>query len=94
MAITCLGLNAADRNLTTKTSPGIASETDDPSSATVLPETPSSQFSNDEALKQGEYRDILNLTRVLLHGPKSKVDVDAVLERYVVQKEIIEIFWD
>ncbi|XP_050379056.1 uncharacterized protein LOC126796301 [Argentina anserina] len=29
----------------------------------------------------GDYRDILSLTRVLVYGPKSKADVDRVIER-------------
>lgn len=41
-----------------------------------------SRVSDEEALKMGDYREILNLTRVLVHGPKSKVDVDTVIEWY------------
>lgn len=37
--------------------------------------------SNEEALRMGDYRDILNLTRALIHGPQSKADVDIVIER-------------
>ncbi|KAK3002163.1 hypothetical protein RJ639_021701 [Escallonia herrerae] len=37
--------------------------------------------SDDEAHKMGDYRDILSLTRVLVHGPESKADVDIVIER-------------
>ncbi|KAL6968739.1 hypothetical protein U1Q18_034532 [Sarracenia purpurea var. burkii] len=36
---------------------------------------------DEEALKMGDYRDILSLTRVLVCGPKSKADVDIVIER-------------
>ncbi|XP_052174922.1 uncharacterized protein LOC127789885 isoform X2 [Diospyros lotus] len=36
---------------------------------------------SDEAHKIGDYRDILSLTRVLLFGPKSKADVDVIIER-------------
>lgn len=39
------------------------------------------QASDDEARKMGDYRDILSLTRVLMHGPESKADVDSVIER-------------
>ncbi|KAJ6803183.1 paladin [Iris pallida] len=39
------------------------------------------QLSGEEALKQGDYRDILSLTRVLIYGPKSKEEVDLVIER-------------
>lgn len=40
-----------------------------------------SRASNEEALRMGDYRDILSLTRVLIHGPQSKADVDIVIER-------------
>ncbi|CAK9165927.1 unnamed protein product [Ilex paraguariensis] len=36
---------------------------------------------DEEAHKMGDYRDILSLTRVLVHGPESKADVDIVVER-------------
>ncbi|KAK5783849.1 hypothetical protein PVK06_038365 [Gossypium arboreum] len=29
----------------------------------------------------GDYRDILSLTRVLIHSPKSKENVDTIIER-------------
>lgn len=38
--------------------------------------------SDDEARKMGDYRDILSLIRVLVHGPESKADVDSVIDRY------------
>ncbi|KAK8954830.1 hypothetical protein KSP39_PZI001610 [Platanthera zijinensis] len=34
-----------------------------------------------EVLKHGDYSDILSLTRVLIHGPRCKADVDALIER-------------
>ncbi|KAH1035232.1 hypothetical protein AAZX31_20G079600 [Glycine max] len=40
-----------------------------------------SRASNEAALKMGDYRDILSLTRVLIRGPQSKSDVDIVIER-------------
>lgn len=40
------------------------------------------QASEEAAFRLGDYRDILSLTRVLMHGPKSKADVDIVIERY------------
>ncbi|XP_048336813.1 uncharacterized protein LOC107426194 isoform X1 [Ziziphus jujuba] len=40
-----------------------------------------SRMSDEEALRMGDYRDILSLTRVLMYGPKSKADVDLVIER-------------
>ncbi|XP_071715447.1 uncharacterized protein [Rutidosis leptorrhynchoides] len=41
----------------------------------------SSEDSYLEARQRGDYRDILSLTRVLVHGPESKSDVDVVIER-------------
>lgn len=43
----------------------------------------SSHLSAEEAHRMGDYRDILSLTRVLIHGPESKADVDAVIDRYI-----------
>lgn len=43
---------------------------------------------SDEALRMGDYRDILSLTRVLVYGPKSKADVDLVIERYIISFRI------
>ncbi|XP_057482854.1 uncharacterized protein LOC130769660 isoform X3 [Actinidia eriantha] len=39
------------------------------------------QAFDEEAHKMGDYRDILSLTRVLVCGPKSKADVDNIIER-------------
>ncbi|XP_041022066.1 paladin isoform X2 [Juglans microcarpa x Juglans regia] len=39
------------------------------------------QASDAEAHEMGDYRDILSLTRVLVHGPQSKADVDIIIER-------------
>ncbi|MBA0831863.1 hypothetical protein Goarm_016294 [Gossypium armourianum] len=44
-------------------------------------ESMSLQTSEEEARRMGDYRDILSLTRVLIHGPKSKADVDIIIER-------------
>lgn len=38
----------------------------------------------EDARRMGDYRDILSVIRVLIHGPESKADVDAVIDRYVV----------
>ncbi|KAL4323919.1 hypothetical protein GQ457_11G001890 [Hibiscus cannabinus] len=40
-----------------------------------------SRSSEEEARRMGDYRDILSLTRVLMHGPRSKADVDIIIER-------------
>lgn len=47
----------------------------------VTEENLPSRASNETALSMGDYSDILNLTRVLIHGPQSKADVDLVIER-------------
>ncbi|XP_047316660.1 paladin-like isoform X2 [Impatiens glandulifera] len=39
------------------------------------------RISDEEARRNGDYRDILNLTRVLPCGPQSKEDVDVIIER-------------
>ncbi|GJN24153.1 hypothetical protein PR202_gb11875 [Eleusine coracana subsp. coracana] len=49
--------------------------------STSLTKTMSIKTSTDIALRQGDYRDILNLTRVLVYGPKSKQEVDTVIDR-------------
>lgn len=42
---------------------------------------PQRSCGDDEAYKQGDYRDILSLSRVLASGPASKVEVDNVINR-------------
>lgn len=77
MAILCCKLGAVG-NFASVNSQSLASINN-----SFLPKEDSpDQFSNDEALKMGDYRNILNLTRVLPYGPKSKADVDLVIERY------------
>lgn len=56
-----------------------------PQISPVVEENLPSRASNEEALKMGDYRDILNLTRVLVRGPQSKADVDIIIERYISQ---------
>lgn len=43
-----------------------------------------SHLSTEDAHRTGEYRDILSVIRVLIRGPESKRDVDAVIYRYVI----------
>ncbi|XP_078444624.1 metal ion-binding protein isoform X2 [Wolffia australiana] len=66
MAITCLGLGAGAG--------------DDQGPATPSP-PPSEVVAGDEMLRHGDYRDILSLTRVLTRGPRSKAEVDLVIDR-------------
>ncbi|BBG98528.1 hypothetical protein Prudu_007949 [Prunus dulcis] len=59
-----------DPQLLFRTNPSYTTEEDLPSRA-----------SDEEVRRMGDYRDILSLTRVLVYGPKSKADVDVVIER-------------
>lgn len=52
-----------------------------------------SQASEEAAFRIGDYRDILSLTRVLMYGPKSKADVDIVIERYA-KEYFMALAWD
>lgn len=77
MAITCLGLDADG-----KFSSEILETLVESNNLSLTHNgTASSQLSGEAAFKQGDYRDILNLTRVLIYGPKSKEEVDMVIER-------------
>ncbi|KQK14315.1 paladin [Brachypodium distachyon] len=76
MAITCLGLGADAKFVMEQTA-----ETHFVS--TYLTKSVSVKTSTDIALRQGDYRDILNLTRALVHGPKSKEEVDRVIDRCI-----------
>ena len=79
MAIICIKLDA-EAKLTSKISQTLVSSRRSSSlSESNLP----SELSDEEALRMGDYRDILSLTRVLIHGPKSKADVDIIIEKYV-----------
>ncbi|GKU98379.1 hypothetical protein SLEP1_g11390 [Rubroshorea leprosula] len=77
MAIICCRLDAEANSTLLKTpQPSVdthLTSTDDEN----LP----SRASDEEALRMGDYRDILSLTRVLMDGPKSKAEVDVVIER-------------
>ncbi|KAK9747553.1 hypothetical protein RND81_02G000100 [Saponaria officinalis] len=50
-------------------------------SAPSVPDNVSCSASDEATLKSGDYRDILSLTRVLPHGPRSKACVDNIIER-------------
>lgn len=76
MAIICIRLEA-EANFASK----VPQPSFDPHIYAVTEENLPSRASNETALKMGDYRDILNLTRVLIHGPQSKADVDIVIER-------------
>ncbi|XP_042416053.1 paladin-like [Zingiber officinale] len=74
MAITCLGLSADKKFATEQTV-----ETHFVSTSPIG--TLHFQPYGVDALKQGDYRDILSLTRVLVHGPQSKHEVDNIINR-------------
>ncbi|XP_058738433.1 uncharacterized protein LOC131610490 [Vicia villosa] len=76
MAIICIRLGA-DANFASK----VLQPSFGPDTSAVTEENLHSRASNETALRMGDYRDILNLTRVLAHGPQSKADVDIVIER-------------
>lgn len=80
MAVICLRLQA-ETNAAAKVPQVLLGRETDLSSRPE--ESLSSRASGEEARRMGDYRDILNLTRVLVYGPQSKADVDAVIERYV-----------
>lgn len=76
MAIICIKLDAEAKLAPKVPEPLIST----PNLFSTLEENSPSRDS-DEVHKMGDYRDILSLTRVLMYGPKSKADVDIVIER-------------
>ncbi|KAK1280944.1 hypothetical protein QJS04_geneDACA004769 [Acorus gramineus] len=77
MAITCLVLDADGKHALEESELSA-----DKHYRPLIPrERDFSRPSDEESLKQGEYRDILSLTRVLTHGPRSKAEVDIIIER-------------
>ncbi|XP_068662565.1 uncharacterized protein [Aristolochia californica] len=81
MAITCLKLNADGKFAPENPEPLATSDclslTQDNSNNSLI----SSRVNEKETLKLGDYRDILRLTRVLVYGPKCKMEVDLIIER-------------
>lgn len=76
MAIICIRLSV-EANFASKVPQPLFG----PHQYAVTEENLPSRASNEAALKMGDYRDILSLTRVLIHGPQSKADVDVVIDR-------------
>eukprot|EP01018_Ginkgo_biloba_P008623 Gb_04875 [translate_table: standard] len=90
MAITCLRLNAeAQMACKGSTSLGTTESTGSPCPGNLLVIRP---LDDEEAFKQGDYRDILSLTRVLAYGPMSKAEVDIVIDKYALLNQEA-IFW-
>ncbi|KAJ1393326.1 Protein-tyrosine phosphatase-like [Sesbania bispinosa] len=76
MAIICIRLGAGASFASKVPRPSFG-----PNTYAVTEENLHSRASSETALRMGEYADILNLMRVLIHGPQSKADVDFVIER-------------
>jgi len=76
MAIICIRLGAEANFAFTVQQPLLT-----PQQYAATEENFPARASNEAALKMGDYRDILSLTRVLIHGPQSKADVDIVIDR-------------
>ncbi|KAK4783955.1 hypothetical protein SAY86_018323 [Trapa natans] len=76
MSITCLKLEAESIS-DAKIERSLLSVKLNPTHEDNLP----LRTSFEEALKMGDYSDILNLTRVLIYGPRSKADVDMAIDR-------------
>ncbi|XP_039035900.1 uncharacterized protein LOC120172525 [Hibiscus syriacus] len=76
MAIICCILDA-EVNIGTSTAQSLG----DAHRHSTAEENAPSWTSDEEARRMVDYRDILSLTRVLMHGPKSKADVDIIIER-------------
>lgn len=78
MAITSLRLRADELSQSER------SESLDRRLVTLVGQEQSASKSLDEEpFEHGDYRDILSLTRVLMYGPQSKAEVDAIIDRCV-----------
>lgn len=82
MAISCLLLQARGEiaRRVASTSKEKAINYQIPPAASQIPVV-QRPFDDDEAYRQGDYRDVLSLTRVLANGPASKIEVDKVIDR-------------
>eukprot|EP01018_Ginkgo_biloba_P004366 Gb_39661 [translate_table: standard] len=79
MAITCLRLKAQVwLESEGSSSLGTIKSTSSRSPGHVLMTGP---MDDENAFKQGDYRDILSLTRVLAYGPTSKAEVDMIIDK-------------
>ncbi|KAK6941169.1 hypothetical protein RJ641_030700 [Dillenia turbinata] len=76
MAILCIKLDA-EVKIASETPSSLFAQHLDSNHEENIP----SGVSAEEAYNMVDYRDILNLTRVLICGPKSKEDVDVIIER-------------
>ncbi|KAF2324970.1 hypothetical protein GH714_021961 [Hevea brasiliensis] len=76
MAIICIRLGA-EANFTAKIPQTLVGTESFSVHEVNLP----SQSCDEETLKMGDYHDILSLTRVLMYGPKSKADVDIIIDK-------------
>ncbi|KAJ3698159.1 hypothetical protein LUZ61_001864 [Rhynchospora tenuis] len=81
MAISCLGLGADAKFETEYTAETHFVSTSQAAETSSACEDQSDDDKDAAGFKQGDYRDILSLTRVLVHGPKSKEEVDFIIDR-------------
>jgi hypothetical protein len=82
MAMTCLRLQAEQQLASLSVSSSKSTDIVSPhlSANNRMVQRPADDT---EAFQQGDYRDILSLTRVLASGPASKAEVDVVIDRFV-----------
>lgn len=83
MAITCLRLQAEAQLATLSASSSKVSDMLSPVLVAGNQKVVTRPADDTEAYQQGDYRDILSLTRVLADGPASKAEVDVVIDRFV-----------
>ncbi|CAM6102777.1 unnamed protein product [Calypogeia fissa] len=94
MAITCLRLQAKAISVNLAASSSTGSDI-----ATSFPfqnggDVITRPKDDEEAFRQGDYRDILSLTRVLANGPASKIETDTIVERCEGAGNILEDIFD
>lgn len=83
MAISCLGLSADVKFEIEHTAETHFVSTSQVAETSLACEDQSDDNKDAASFRQGDYRDILSLTRVLVHGPKSKEEVDFIIDRYL-----------
>jgi hypothetical protein len=84
MAISCLRLSADAKFETEHTAEMHFVSTSQAAETSSACEDLADNSKDAAGFRQGDYRDILSLTRVLVHGPKSKEEVDFIIDRYVL----------
>lgn len=82
MAITCLRLQATAQTVNLAASSSTGSDIAGSFALQTGEDVITRPKDDEEAFRQGDYRDILSLTRVLANGPASKIETDSIIERY------------